>query len=68
MNNNDNYEDIINISWPQPSKREPMPLNQRAKIFLPFAALTGFEELIEETKKLNEREDKGDTYNFYNIN
>ena len=29
-----------------------MPLCQRAKIFLPFAALTGFEEALEETKRL----------------
>ena len=31
-----------------------MGLGQRAKIFLPFAALKGFEEAIEEKRRLSE--------------
>ena len=45
----DKYSEIINVEWPRTSLRPRMPLNQRAKIFLPFAALTGFEEKIERT-------------------
>lgn len=44
--NQNKYDDILLTQWPQPSTREPMSLNQRAKIFLPFAALKGFEEEI----------------------
>ncbi|MBO6176925.1 MAG: hypothetical protein J6O39_05220 [Treponema sp.] len=46
---NNRYDDIINTQWPQPSLKEKMPLSDRAKIFMPFAALKGFEELIEKT-------------------
>lgn len=45
------YSDIINTSWPKPSMRGRMNLKQRAKIFLPFAALTGFEESLALTRK-----------------
>ncbi|MCR5217904.1 hypothetical protein [Treponema sp.] len=52
------YDDIINTQWPQPSLREKMPLKDRAKIFMPFAALKGFEELIEKTAKEHEETSK----------
>lgn len=45
------YSDIINTSWPKPTMRGRMNLKQRAKIFLPFAALTGFENSIELSRK-----------------
>lgn len=53
------YDDIINETWPKKSDREKMRLEDRAKIFLPFAALKGFEEEIEKRKnkiiaKINE--------------
>ena len=46
-----NYDDIINTKWPpeKPDFNHPrMPVSQRAKIFLPFAALTGYEKALEE--------------------
>ena len=46
-----NYDDIIDYDWNETSLSERMPLSQRAKIFLPFAALTGYEEALEETLK-----------------
>ncbi len=52
MDNNrqDNkYSDIINLNWNQDSLSNRMPLEQRAKIFLPFAALTGYEEALKAT-------------------
>lgn len=44
------YKDIINLERPRPIFREKMRLENRAKIFLPFAALKGFEEEIEKRK------------------
>lgn len=45
------YDDIINLSRPK-SNRPSMPIADRAKIFMPFAALKGYEEAIEEKQKL----------------
>jgi hypothetical protein len=45
------YKDIINLERPRPMLREQMKLENRAKIFLPFAALKGFEEEIERRKE-----------------
>lgn len=49
----DKYEEIINTSWPQKSNRPRMDLEQRAKIFLPFSALRGYEESLENQRQLN---------------
>ena len=43
------YDDIINHKWTRDSLPNRMPLSQRAKIFLPFAALTGFNEALDQT-------------------
>ena len=43
------YADILDYDWNYDSLPNRMPLSQRAKIFLPFAALTGFEEAIQKT-------------------
>ncbi len=45
----ENYDDIINYDWNYDSLPNRMLLSQRAKIFLPFAALTGYEEALQET-------------------
>lgn len=51
----DKYDDIINLPHPT-SKRYPrMPLAERAAQFSPFAALTGYEEVIAETARQVER-------------
>lgn len=47
----ENYEDIINTEWNGVSFHGKMSLNERAKIFLPFAALKGFEEAIAEKQR-----------------
>ncbi len=45
------YDDMINM--PRPLSAKPhMPVADRAKIFQPFAALKGHEELIRERQKL----------------
>ena len=43
------YSDILDYDWNYDSLPNRMPLSQRAKIFLPFAALTGFDEAIQKT-------------------
>ena len=48
----DKYSDILNYDWNYDSLPNRMPLSQRAKIFLPFAALTGFDEAIQNTIKM----------------
>ena len=48
----DRYDDIINTNWNFDSLPNRMPLSQRAKIFLPFAALTGYDEALQETLKM----------------
>lgn len=45
------YDDIIRCSRPE-SKRPKMDIADRAKIFMPFAALKGYEEAIEDINKI----------------
>lgn len=50
MTEQDNkYADLLDYNWNYDSLPNRMPLSQRAKIFLPFAALTGYEEALENT-------------------
>ena len=49
--NTNKYSDILDYDWNYDSLPNRMPLSQRAKIFLPFAALTGFDEAIQNTIK-----------------
>ena len=49
MKDDDKYSDILDYDWNYDSLPNRMPLSQRAKIFLPFAALTGFDEAIQNT-------------------
>lgn len=46
------YKDIINLPHKQSSKRPHMSLLDRAAQFAPFAALTGYDDAIEETGRL----------------
>ena len=45
------YDDIINCARPK-SDRMPMAVADRAKIFMPFAALKGYDEAVDDKKKL----------------
>ncbi len=45
------YDDIINLERPK-SNRIPMSRADRAKIFMPFSALKGYEEAIEEKQRV----------------
>ena len=48
---NSNYDDIINMPRPVSKKHPPMPLENRAAQFAPFAALTGYDKAIDEVKR-----------------
>lgn len=51
-----NYDDIINLEHHVSQKHPQMSLDARAAQFAPFAALTGFDELLKEAERLtNER-------------
>ena len=48
------YADIINLPHHVSSTRPQMTISDRAAQFSPFAALTGYEAAIEETKRLTD--------------
>lgn len=50
------YEDIIRLPHPASTRHHPMPNASRAAQFAPFAALTGYEEAVQETARLTEPE------------
>lgn len=59
---NDNYEDIINLPHHTSKKHPRMSLEARSAQFAPFAALTGYDEVLIETARLtNERIEIDDT-------
>ena len=49
---NKNYDDIINLPHHVSTKHPRMSLEARSAQFAPFAALTGYEDAIEETGRL----------------
>lgn len=49
------YDDIIALPHPVSTRHPQMPINDRAAIFSPFAALTGHGAAIVETARLTER-------------
>ena len=46
-----NYDDIINLPHPTSQKHKRMSLRDRAAQFAPFAALTGYDDAVEETAR-----------------
>ena len=52
---NNNYEDIKNLPHYEPKYHPRMSYYQRAAQFAPFAALTGYEELVRESSRLTDR-------------
>ena len=48
------YDDILHLARPQSKKNRPMPMEDRAAQFLPFAALTGYDDAVSETARLTE--------------
>ena len=50
------YSDIINLPRPETRCHPRMPTEKRAVQFAPFAALTGYEEVVKETIQRHEDE------------
>ncbi len=50
------YEDIINLPHHVSPTRPRMPMRDRAAQFAPFAALTGYEDAVEETARLTDEQ------------
>lgn len=48
----DKYKDMIYMDRPISKKHTPMPLENRAAQFAPFAALTGYDDAVSETSRL----------------
>lgn len=46
------YKDMLYMKRPISKRHTPMPLENRAAQFAPFAALTGYDEAVEETARL----------------
>ena len=53
-NENKNYDDIINMEHHISKNHPRMDISDRAAQFMPFSALTGYDEAIKETERLTE--------------
>ncbi len=49
------YDDILNTHWPRSTSRPRMSIEDRAAQFAPFAALTGYDDVLTETARLTQR-------------
>ena len=49
------YDDIINLPHHVSKKHPPMPMEDRAAQFSPFAALTGYGDAVKETARLTDK-------------
>ena len=52
-----NYDDIIHLPHPVSTRHPAMSNTDRAAQFAPFAALTGYDSMVEETARLTDAED-----------
>lgn len=62
------YDDIINLPRRISNTRKPMPIIDRAAQFSPFAALTGHDLAIEETRRVTEDRMELDEYMMESLN
>ena len=52
------FGDILNLPHPVSQRHQPMPLRNRAAQFAPFAALTGYEEMLEQAREHQGKEER----------
>lgn len=55
MNETGQYDDIINLPHHRSRKHPHMSATNRAAQFMPFAALSGYSSIIEQTAQANEQ-------------
>ena len=63
-----NYDNIINLPHHVSPTRTPMPMEDRAAQFSPFAALTGYDDAVRETARLTGRRIELDEYEKAAVN
>ena len=56
MDNEHRYDDIINLPHHVSAMRPQMSMHDRAAQFSPFAALTGYDDAVEETARLTDKQ------------
>ena len=49
-----NYDDIIDLPHPTSERHPRMPMANRAAMFSPFAALSGYDDAVKETARLTD--------------
>ena len=54
-NNNEKYDDIINLPHHVSKKHPQMSIDARSAQFAPFAALTGYNDAVKETARLTSK-------------
>ena len=47
-----NYDDIISLEHPEPKNHRRMSMESRAAQFSPFSALSGYNEVLKETRRI----------------
>ena len=62
MNEKFPYEDIVNLPRPVSKKHPQPPVSERAARFAPFAAITGYEEMVLEEARVTEEKIDLDEY------
>ena len=51
------YDDLLDMPHPEPTTRPRMSMHERAAQFAPFAALSGYQEAIDETGQYTQETD-----------
>lgn len=58
------YDDIIDLPHHVSKNRKQMTLEERAGQFAPFAALSGYQDEINERAKMPERRERGEIFYY----
>ena len=64
----DEYDDIINLPHHVSKNHRQMPMEMRAAQFAPFAALTGYDAVINETARLTDQQVDLEDYDNERLN
>ncbi len=64
----DEYDDIINLPPHVSKTQRQMPMEMRAAQFAPFAALTGYDAVINETARLTDQQVELEDYDNERLN
>ena len=64
----DDYDDIINLPHHVSKNHRQMPMEMRAAQFAPFAALTGYDTVINETARLTDQQVELEDYDNERLN